>query len=285
MKFNYEGLSLKSGIYKIINTHTNRIYIGSSHEFKTRWHNGHVSSLLKNKHQNKFLQADFNKCKEALGGTDDFLEFHVIQLMEGSTKEKRKLAEQVWIDKYFDNGKLCYNLKKKASVSRAEVPSKNPEETRQKHSKTSKELWANPVFREKLLEIPRFGENSASWGRKHTPEAIAKIKNARAKQTFSTEANAKRVQSRIGVPRSEETKRKIGEKNSHNMKQLWKTTERRQQMIDAARHNQTIETREKISIAMKGHKKSPETIERMREARRKLWADPLFRERIALSKK
>ena len=72
MKFIYELHANKPGIYKIINTRTNRIYVGQAKEFKKRWF-GHRTSLLSGKHFNKFLLADFNKCKTELGN-DDFLE-------------------------------------------------------------------------------------------------------------------------------------------------------------------------------------------------------------------
>lgn len=201
MKFNYEGLSLKSGIYKIVNTHTNRIYIGSSHEFKSRWYNGHAGSLRTGKHQNKFLQADFNKCKEALGGTDDFLEFHIIQLMEGSTKEERKIVEQIWIDKYFDNGKLCYNLKKKTSVSRENTPSKNPEETHKKQSKSMIAVWQNPLHREKV-------RRSTS-----SIEVKQKMRDSHLGRTLPLEQRKKISESNKGRVVSLETRRLISEAN------------------------------------------------------------------------
>lgn len=146
MKFNYEGHSFKGGIYKILNAHNGRVYIGSTSRFQTRWWNGHAKSLLKGKHQNRFLQADFNKCREELGH-DDFLEFHVVQLMEESSKESRKVIEQEWIDRHFDNGNQCYNLKQKVVLSRGDVPSKNPEETKRKLSESAKRNWENPQFR------------------------------------------------------------------------------------------------------------------------------------------
>lgn len=109
MKFHYEGHSLKPGIYKILNTHTNRTYIGQASRFKTRWY-GHAFSLLTRKNASKFLLNDFSKCKLELGH-DDFLEFHVLEVMEGSTKEERNLREEWWISQHYDNQGLCYNFK------------------------------------------------------------------------------------------------------------------------------------------------------------------------------
>lgn len=151
MKFNYEGNSLKGGIYKILNTHSGRVYIGSAARFKTRWQHGHARSLEIGKHRNKFIQADFNKCREELGH-DEFLEFHVIQLMEGSSKDERKVVEQEWIDQYFDNQKQCYNLQRKATLSREDVPSKNPAATFDKKSRAAKGKKHTPEWNTRISE-------------------------------------------------------------------------------------------------------------------------------------
>ena len=80
MEYKYEGYSFKSGIYKIINKFNGRIYIGSAKRFIERW-KSHTSSLRTQKHSNKFLQADFNKC-----GEDAFV-FEVVEVTDGKTKE------------------------------------------------------------------------------------------------------------------------------------------------------------------------------------------------------
>ena len=108
MKFFYKGFSKIPCIYEIKNIYSNRSYIGQTKEPKDRWHRGHESSLLKNKHKNQFLQNDYNKCFILLGNTD-FLEFHVIEGMPGSTPELRDEREQYWISQYKENQEL-YNL-------------------------------------------------------------------------------------------------------------------------------------------------------------------------------
>lgn len=150
MKFIYQEHSLKSGIYKVLNTHTNRIYIGQCKLFKVRW-NQHRSSLLNNKHQNKFLLNDFNKCKEELGH-DDFLEFHVLEVMENSTKEERNKREEEWIAQHWDKQDLCYNFKQKIAGKERSVFSNTPEETKKLLSQAQKRLWQNPEERQKRIE-------------------------------------------------------------------------------------------------------------------------------------
>lgn len=145
MQFNYEGHSLKSGIYKILSTHTNRIYIGQAKRFKARW-SAHRNSLLAGKHQNKFFQADFNKSREELGH-DDFLEFHVLEVMEGSTKEERNKREEEWIAQHWDKQDFCYNFRQKVGVKERECWSRNPEETKRAISKALKgrKVWNEGV--------------------------------------------------------------------------------------------------------------------------------------------
>jgi group I intron endonuclease len=150
MKLNYCEHSLKSGIYKILNTYTNRIYIGQAKEFKARWR-GHCSSLLNNKHQNKFLLNDFVKCREELGH-DDFLEFHVLEVMEESTKEQRNQREEEWIAKFWDKQDFCYNFKQKIANKERSVFSNTPEETKKLLSQAQKRLWQDPEERQKRIE-------------------------------------------------------------------------------------------------------------------------------------
>jgi len=271
MKLIYNEHSIKSGIYKILNTHTDRIYIGQAKEFKNRW-KGHQRSLLNNKHQNRFLQADFNKCREELGH-DDFLEFHVLEVLEGSTKEERNKREEELIALWFDGGKQCYNLTLKA-VSREGCPSRNPDETRRRMSEAGK----------KAINPARFRPGMIPWNKDEkglfSEDTIEKIKKARACQVFSEETRAKMSSSQCGRICTKEMKRKIGEKNSEHMKELWQNPEYREKMTGRAGHEHSVETKEKISKSLKGKRKSPETIEKMREARKKLWQDPEYRKRV-----
>jgi len=107
VEFNYGENAFKGGVYKITNKLNDRIYIGSTKGFKPRWQ-AHASALRKERHPNKFLQRDFNKC-----GTDAFV-FDIVEGTEG-TKEERLLKEDQYISIYF--GLRCYNLRTSASSS------------------------------------------------------------------------------------------------------------------------------------------------------------------------
>lgn len=97
---------MKSGIYKIINTINQKIYIGSSVNIKARFA-FHISGLKLNKHPSKHLQNACNKY-----GIDNFI-FEILEICE---KDKLEEREQFWID--FTNccdRKIGYNTRKIAN--------------------------------------------------------------------------------------------------------------------------------------------------------------------------
>jgi group I intron endonuclease len=89
--------------------------------FKSRY-KGHLSALIKQRHQNLFLQRDFND-----SGQEHFI-FEMVELVEG-TKQERMDAEQKYIDLYWDNCVNCYNIRKKAYSSEGK---KHPNKEKQK---------------------------------------------------------------------------------------------------------------------------------------------------------
>ena len=141
MQFEYNGFAKSGGIYQIKNTNNNKIYIGSAACFQVRW-SQHKKELLLGKHPNKHLQAAYN-----IDGPDPW-HFTVLEVVAGD-KVVRKAAEQVWIDKHY--GPECYNIKKKADTSRADVPSKDPAITSAKISEHSKKLWQDPAYRDNMM--------------------------------------------------------------------------------------------------------------------------------------
>ncbi len=138
MLFFYEGYSLTPSIYEIRNRHTNRSYIGQTIHPKDRWTRGHKQSLLRNVHGNQYLQNDFNKCFEQLGHTN-FLEFHIIEPLPDSTREKRDKREAYWLKKYKKYTKV-YNLTDECNGHGA-----MSEVTKQKLSKVKKAYYKTSV--------------------------------------------------------------------------------------------------------------------------------------------
>jgi len=201
MKLNYHEHSLKPGIYKILNTHTNRVYIGQAKEFKARWR-GHCLSLLGNKHQNKFLLNDFNKCKKELGH-DDFLEFHVLEVMEGSTKEERNKREEELIAEHWDKQDFCYNFKQKIAGKERFVFSNTPEETKELLSQAQKRLWQDPEERQKRIEgrdgqrRVKIGKASSEMWTSMTEEQRQDISQQRVQLTQESWTNPEIRQKRL----------------------------------------------------------------------------------------
>lgn len=183
MKTNYNGYSKQSGIYKIYNKLNGRIYIGSSKEFKERF-KGHLKSLKQNKHHNSFLQRDFNKC-----GTDAFI-FEVIKVVEGN-KEIRLQIEQEYIDQYFDNQILCYNICDKVEKLPTVLSQEKELERRKKISQTSK-------------------------GRKHTEKTRKKISNSHIGKIKSEQHRKNIGLSSTGRKMSDENKQKLSERMKGN---------------------------------------------------------------------
>jgi len=153
MKTYYEGFSNAAGVYKIINIQNGRIYIGSAKEFKRRCKD-HIKQLRINRHSNKFLQHDFNKCGE------DAFEFRVIEVVPNSTKEQRFEVEQKYLNEVFDKQEHCYNINPNTTQLERSVFSKNPEATKEKLRQKSKALWQDPVYVEKrVASLRKLNEN------------------------------------------------------------------------------------------------------------------------------
>jgi group I intron endonuclease len=85
------------GIYKIVCTENNKIYIGQSKNIQKRW-TQHKNELTNNKHGNHDLQNDFNKFGELA------FKFDIVHLGELETLD---MLERFYIDKYKDRS---YNI-------------------------------------------------------------------------------------------------------------------------------------------------------------------------------
>ena len=89
-------------VYQIVNTATNKIYIGQTTQGELRW-KAHLSRLRGNCHRNPKLQADFNKFGE------DAFEWSIIKEYP---KDKKLLEskERQLIKQYEKEGKQLYNI-------------------------------------------------------------------------------------------------------------------------------------------------------------------------------
>lgn len=213
----YNGNSRKSGIYCIKNTVNGRVYFGSAKILKQRFAQ-HEIALKRNKHANRFLQSDFNKC-----GTDAFL-FVVVEVVEGE-RQQRLEREQFYLSKWHDRGKRCYNIRHEAA-SREGAADRDTEASRQRRCAGAQSAWdaktpeARAQHRESLQRFyvehpearaaiavtskarhadPEYAAKVSAAGRKQSPEHIAKrVAAARAAGAY-TQSEERRA--RVGAMR------------------------------------------------------------------------------------
>lgn len=184
--FTDEELSKIDGIYQIRNILNNHFYIGSAENILRR-KKQHIYSLENNKHCNSHLQYAYN-----LYGEKAFV-FEVIKLCK---KDILLDIEQTYLNKYFDNSKVCYNENPFASK-----PSCFKGELNHNYGKPSwnKGLKMSEATKQKLRK-PKTIEHK-------------KILSERAKERFKNIEN----HPMYGKHLSEETKQKLS-KNHANFK-------------------------------------------------------------------
>lgn len=134
-----------SGIYTITNIENNKLYIGKTKNFYTRW-SSHISNLRKNKHTSRHLQKAWNKY-----GENSF----IFEILEECEEEFLYSLEHYWCnllnvhdEKYGYNIERTHPYKKsygpmlgrnftdehKAKIGNANRGKKASEETRKKQS-------------------------------------------------------------------------------------------------------------------------------------------------------
>ena len=91
---------MKMGIYKIINVKNNKFYIGSAVNFSRRKAR-HFSELHNNKHNNRYLQASWNKYGESA--------FVFVVVEEVQDKAVLLEAENRWLKEHVGK-EHCYNI-------------------------------------------------------------------------------------------------------------------------------------------------------------------------------
>lgn len=137
---------MKSGIYKITNKITNKFYIGSAVDIKTRW-SVHKRRLKTNSHDNEHLQNAWNK-----DGIQNFL-FEIVELCE---RDILIQVEQKYLDQYrcWDR-EIGYNIAKIAGNTTGCFHTEESKELIKKNNKAAteevrqkmKDYWSNPENR------------------------------------------------------------------------------------------------------------------------------------------
>jgi group I intron endonuclease len=209
-----------SGIYRIVNTVTQKVYIGSANDLYQRWNN-HMGYLDRKEHHNPKLQASWNK-----HGKDAFV-FEVMELILPPFLIER---EQYWLDREQPFGTKGYNIARIAMASRtgsthtieskAKMSAshkgqisywkgrKRPPETLAKMSAANIGKigpWRGKTRPPETLEKMRI----AATGHVHTPEARAKISAAGTGRIDTPETTEKRRLAALGHTHTEDAKKKM----------------------------------------------------------------------------
>jgi group I intron endonuclease len=161
------------GVYAIVNTTSQKAYVGSSKNINKRFL-CHASFLKNRKHPCAHLQNSFN-----LNGLKAF-QFRV--LVECSTREEAQELEQAMLDIWYDD---FYNASKRADhLHRLGRPQSDA--TKAKISSKNTGAFRSPEQRklisESLKKRYQEGMKNANFGKTHNDEVKAKIKAKRAHQ-------------------------------------------------------------------------------------------------------
>ena len=169
------------GIYRIVNTATNRTYIGSSINVTTRLR-GHVQSLKVGTSTNPYLQASWNKHGPAA---------FVFEPLVECAREDLTRREQQFIDAYREHDMPLYNMKPSAE-SRSAFRYQMPQSAKDKISKAQR-------------------GNTHGLGRKMSQENKDKLAAANRTRVYTTEMRAKISARRTGKTLSPAHRAKISE--------------------------------------------------------------------------
>ena len=285
MIFEHDGNSKLSGIYEIRNRLSGKSYIGSANRIKERW-KSHASSLRCKQHQNKHLQYSFSKAMESMIH-DDFIEFHVVEIMQYSSKEERLERETYWIKLAIEiyGRENVYNMRLDPMQETKEW-SKDPEKTREKMSAAhrSKKLSEDTKRRisvskkgmpnTKAIGVPRsevtkYRISKANSGKRRSEEAKKRMREASSGHNAWNKGLIGEANPIHGHEVSEETRRKISIANKGRVMH----EDIRKKMSECHRGIPCSETaKEKLRKAFTGRVVSEETRMRLKEAwkRRKL---------------
>lgn len=128
----------KAGVYKITHLLSDRLYVGSAMCFNKRY--GQHIWAFKNNANSKFLQRVYNK------NYPESFRMEILEVVKN--KENILLAEQKWLDKYFDNQKKCFNI---APIAGNCLGIRASPEKKKKISNHQKNLWNNKEYRQHML--------------------------------------------------------------------------------------------------------------------------------------
>lgn len=162
----------KTGIYKITNVITGKVYIGSTTNFKNRW-SSHICRLKNNTHHSIKLQNSVNKHN---------IENFKFEVLEECAKELLIEREQYWINEFdsFNNG---YNSRPNAD-GRGEINEITRQKlsfvhTGKKMSEESKKKMSNSKKGRKLSEETKNKLSQINKGKKMSDSTKLKMSKSK----------------------------------------------------------------------------------------------------------
>ncbi|MCR4362018.1 GIY-YIG nuclease family protein [Bacillus subtilis] len=184
-----------SCVYMIQNEINNRVYIGSTKDLKNRM-NRHLSILRNGKHDSDKLQKDWNEF-----GQSNFK----LYILEIVTQEDLLIREQFFMNKYNSFSDKGYNLHPKAG---SPLGYKHREDVRQKYSESRRD------------------EMNGFYNKKHTKESKDKMSKSHLGKTINENQKRGLEEGRGKKHFTEETYKKLSEKNRGEGSATSKLTEK-----------------------------------------------------------
>jgi len=167
----------KSGVYKITNVITDKIYVGSTLDFDGRWWD-HKKRLKKGNHHSIKLQRSYN-----IYGENNI----IFEILEVCDKGVLLIREQYYMDLY-DSYKNGYNCRPKAENH---LGAKRSEESRKKMSESAKKYERQPHSEETKRKISLANKGKISWakGKKQTKEHTINASKSHCKKIEQYDMN------------------------------------------------------------------------------------------------
>ena len=165
-----------SGIYRIRNTITDEIYVGSSIHIYSRF-KGHRASLRAGRHHSSRLQNSWNKY-----GSETFV-YEIVEVLTGDYDALRAKEQE-----YIDTLLPAFNMRKLVVDVRGHTPSA---ETRQKISQAARNI--SPKTREKMAAAKRGGKASIETREKMRLAKVGLTKDPTSYQKALDTRNGRRL--------------------------------------------------------------------------------------------
>lgn len=221
---------MKPIIYAIKNIKTEKLYIGSSINYKNRW-GDHLTKLKHNRHENQYLQRAWDKY-----GPDAFI-FECIKELQLNITDKELLKEeQYFIDKYDSaNPKYGYNINPIA----IKPPSWKGKSLTEEHKEKIRQAnLGHPVSKETKRKMSKALKGKKKPRTQEWQDKLVASRKANGNYIHTEETKQKISQSLKGHKQSKETR----EKRSKSLKGRKGHWEGKQM---------SIETKNKMAIAQK----------------------------------